>query len=84
MRGAENRFLRDIKLLMGIGAGIALTILGGGYFALRGLRWEETGELLRELVFYAAIGAALLVVVSFWVWRVARRLKRRPPPGDPT
>ena len=75
MPGGENRFLRDIKLLMGIGAGVALVILGGGYLALRGVHWEETGGLLLEMVIYAAIGVALLVVVSLWIWRVMRRMK---------
>ncbi len=69
---------------MGIGAGVALAILGVGYLALRGLRWEEAGGVLWEMVIYATIGAALLVVVSLWVWRTMQRLKRPPPPKDPT
>lgn len=76
----ENRFHRDLRLLMGIGAATAALIAGTGYVALRGLRWEENGGLVRELALYAGIGAVLLGIVSWWVWRVARRLKRLPPP----
>jgi membrane protein DedA with SNARE-associated domain len=72
----ENRFHRDLRLLMGIGAATAALIAGVGYLALRGLRWEENSGVIRELVLYAGIGLVLLGIVSWWVWRTARRLKR--------
>lgn len=66
---------------MGIGAATAALIAGVGYLALRGLRWEEISGVIRELVLYAGIGLVLLGIVSWWVWRAARR-SRRPSSPD--
>ena len=77
----ENRFHRDLKLLMQIGTAAAALIAGGGYLVLRGLRWEESPEVLRELLYWLAGGVGVLAVAGLWVWRVARRLRRPPPSG---
>ena len=73
----ENRFHRDLRLLMAIGGGVAVLILGVGAFALRGALWEETRGAVRELVHIIALGAGILAIVGMWAWGVARKIRRQ-------
>lgn len=75
----ENRFHRDLRVLMAVGGGMAALILAAGLLGLRGAMWEEGGGVVRELVIYAAVAVGVMGLAGTCAWWVVRRSRRGPP-----